>query len=112
MGKESEEEWLYVYVYLIHCALHLKLTQHCKSTVFQYKIKIENQNETFNNKFSFQGGIRRDPLMLFATWILRTGRREAFVPEVFLSCICRVLGLWLQDMMGGGGHDNKCDWPR
>lgn len=50
--------------------------------------------------------------MLFATWILRTGRREAFVPEVFLSCICRVLGLWLQDMMGGGGHDNKCVWPR
>lgn len=24
--------------------------------------------------------------MLFATWILRSGRREAFVPEVFLSC--------------------------
>ena len=41
MGKESEKEWIYVYVQLNHFAAHLKLTQHCKSTIFQYKIKIK-----------------------------------------------------------------------
>ena len=40
MGKESEKEWMYVYVQLNYFAVHLKLTQHCKSTILQYKIKI------------------------------------------------------------------------
>ena len=34
-GKESKKEWIYVYAQLIHFAVHLKLTQHCKSTVLQ-----------------------------------------------------------------------------
>ena len=41
MGKESEKEWIYVYVQLNHFAAHLKLTQHFKSTIPQYKIKIK-----------------------------------------------------------------------
>ena len=40
MGKESEKEWIYVYVQLNHFGVHLKLTQHCKSTIPQYKIRI------------------------------------------------------------------------
>jgi len=32
MGKESEKEWLYVYVKLIHFVVQQKLTQHCEST--------------------------------------------------------------------------------
>ena len=32
-GKESEKE--YIYVYLNHFAVHLNLTQHCKSTLLQ-----------------------------------------------------------------------------
>ena len=39
MGKEPEKGW--IYVYLNHLAVHLKLTQHCKSTILQYKIKIK-----------------------------------------------------------------------
>ena len=39
MVKESEKEW--IYVQLIHFAVHLKLTQECKSTIFQYEIKIK-----------------------------------------------------------------------
>ena len=39
MGKESEKGWIYVYIKLNHFAIHLKLTQHCKSTILQYKIK-------------------------------------------------------------------------
>ena len=35
MGKESKKEWIYVYVQLIHFTVHLKLTQHCKSTILQ-----------------------------------------------------------------------------
>ena len=41
MGEESEEEWIYVYVQLNHFTAHLKLTQDCKSTICQYKIKIK-----------------------------------------------------------------------
>ena len=43
MGKESEEEWIYVYVKLNLFAIHLKLTQDFKSTIFQYKIKIKEK---------------------------------------------------------------------
>ena len=34
MEKESEK-WIYIYMYLIHFAVQLKLTQHCKSTPHQ-----------------------------------------------------------------------------
>ena len=34
MGKASKKkEWIYEYVELIHFAVHLKLKQHCKSTI-------------------------------------------------------------------------------
>ena len=29
MGKECIKEWIYVYVWLSHFAVHLKLSQHC-----------------------------------------------------------------------------------
>ena len=38
MGKQSEKEW--IYVQLNHFALYLKLTQHYKPPVLQYKIKL------------------------------------------------------------------------
>ena len=41
MGKESEKEGIYVCVKLIHSAVNLKLTQHCKQTILQHKIKIK-----------------------------------------------------------------------
>ena len=37
MGKESQKEWIYVHIKLIYFAIHLKLTQHCKSTILQKK---------------------------------------------------------------------------
>ena len=37
MGKESGKEWIYVHVLLNHFAVHLKLTQHCKSTILHLK---------------------------------------------------------------------------
>ena len=36
MGKESEKEQIYVYVYLNCFAVHQKLTQHCNSNIPQY----------------------------------------------------------------------------
>ena len=45
MGKESEKEWIYAYVKLNQFAVHLKLTQHCKSTLLQNKIKIKLKNK-------------------------------------------------------------------
>ena len=35
IGKESKKRWTYVYAQLIHIAVHLKLTQHCESTILQ-----------------------------------------------------------------------------
>ena len=34
-GLKSKTERIYVHVSLIHLAVHLKLTQHCKSTTLQ-----------------------------------------------------------------------------
>ena len=34
-GEESKTKWIYVCVKLIHFAMHLKLTQHCKSIILQ-----------------------------------------------------------------------------
>ena len=46
MGKESEKEYThthsYRYVKPNHFAVHLKLTQHCKSTILQLKNKWIN----------------------------------------------------------------------
>ena len=36
---------MYAHVKLNHLAVHLKLMQHCKSTTFQYKIKIEKETD-------------------------------------------------------------------
>ena len=41
MGKEFEKEEIYVYVYLNHFDVYLKLIQFCKSTVLHYKIKMK-----------------------------------------------------------------------
>ena len=35
MRKESEKEWIYVYVLLNHFAVYLKITQHFESTILQ-----------------------------------------------------------------------------
>ena len=46
MGKESEKEWMHVK--LNHFSVQQRLTQHCKSTIRQYKNikteKIEGKN--------------------------------------------------------------------
>ena len=49
MGKESEKEYMYSYMYNNHIAVHLKLTQYYKSTILQFK-KLKNINK---NKISF-----------------------------------------------------------
>ena len=39
VGGEFRGEWFYVYVWLSPFTVHLKLSQHCKSAILQYKIK-------------------------------------------------------------------------
>lgn len=34
-GKESKNEWVFVYVELIHFAVHWKPAKHCKPTTLQ-----------------------------------------------------------------------------
>ena len=41
VGKGSGKEWIYMYVQQNHFAVHPKLTEHCKSSILQYKIKIK-----------------------------------------------------------------------
>ena len=55
MGKESEKEWIYVHVQLIYFAVHLKLTQLHKSTIF-HKIK---KRKCACEKLGGTGGERR-----------------------------------------------------
>ena len=45
MGKEFLKEWIYVYVCLIHFAVHPKLTQHGKATLLLFKFfkKLEKK---------------------------------------------------------------------
>ena len=38
MGGEFRGEWIHVSVWLSPFAVHLKLLQHCKSAILQYKI--------------------------------------------------------------------------
>ena len=42
MAKESEIEWIYVSAQLNRFVVHLKVTQHCKSTILKCKVKIKN----------------------------------------------------------------------
>ena len=44
MGEECEKAWIYADVQLNHFGVHLKWTQHCKSTILQYKIKIRRSH--------------------------------------------------------------------
>ena len=47
MGKAPEKEW--IYVQLVHFAICLKLTQHCKATTLQYIfLKKENVVHIYN----------------------------------------------------------------
>ena len=39
MGGGFGGEWIHVYVWLSHFAIHLKLSQHCQSAILQYKTK-------------------------------------------------------------------------
>ena len=39
MGEEVGGEWIHIYVWLSSFAVHLKLSQHGKSAIFQYKMK-------------------------------------------------------------------------
>ena len=48
-GKESKKiyRYIHIYVYLNHFAVHLKLTQHCKSTILQFKKRRREQGGVF-----------------------------------------------------------------
>ena len=42
MGRKSKKEGIYLYVWLIHIAVQLKLIQHRKAVIFQLEKKKEN----------------------------------------------------------------------
>ena len=50
MRKEAVKECIYVYIELSKFAVHLKLTQYCKSRIIQYEIKNKFKK---NMNFSF-----------------------------------------------------------
>ena len=59
--------YIYLYVYLIyvymnHFAVHLKLTQHCKSTIIQLKKKFKNQRNQMESKFGLWNTLWRSSL--------------------------------------------------
>ena len=55
MEKEAKKEWIYVYYNWFTSTVHLKLTQHCKSTIIQHKFFLnfkwlEHVNNTLKNE--------------------------------------------------------------
>ena len=79
MGKESEKEWIYVYVYLNHFAVQLKLTQHCKSTILQHEIKIlKKASETL---CSWSGLLRNLSKSHNSSVFLHTKIRDHIYPD-------------------------------
>ena len=57
MGKESEKELRYVCVKLNHFAVYLKLTQHCKSTILQFKIKKKKKGTSLRARAMWGQGL-------------------------------------------------------
>ena len=45
MGVGFGGEWIHVYVWLSPFAVHLKLSQHCKLAICQYKIKSKKKKQ-------------------------------------------------------------------
>ena len=44
MEKNMKKNKIYIYINLNHFAVHLELTQHCKSTIIQLKKKKERKS--------------------------------------------------------------------
>ena len=55
MGGKSKKEGISVCVWLIHFVVQCRLTQHCKATILQEKMK-NKQNTLLNNTWGFPGG--------------------------------------------------------
>ena len=60
MGKESEKEYIIHIHKLNHFAVHLKLTQHCKSTILQFKKKVNCIKDTISTP---QAAVTKQQLM-------------------------------------------------
>ena len=45
MGGKFQREGTYVYLWLIHIAVWQKPTQHCKTIIFQFKMKKKKKKE-------------------------------------------------------------------
>ena len=71
MGKESEKEWIYMYVWRSHFAVHLKLTQHCKSIILQFK-----KRKSVDQLILDSGGINCVRKVVEGPWGSRKGRNR------------------------------------
>lgn len=96
MGKESEKELIYVYVYLNHCAVHLKLRQHCKS---YSKIKKTQSNKSIKPETSHISGSGeaqrpQEGVLAAVRWPLKISMKRAFL-------------WWLSEVSTGQQHSNS-----
>ena len=55
-GKEYKKECVYIYVQLNHFAVHLKLTQHCKPTILQFKKRCRVKTTLEQSMFHVPAG--------------------------------------------------------
>ena len=69
MKKNMYYMHVYVCAYLNHTAIHQQLTQHCKSTMLQFKKKINGQlfNQSKQSCLSCEAFIKTQPGVLQST---------------------------------------------
>lgn len=67
-GKESKTEWLYVSIKPIHFAVHLKLTQYCKSRYAPIKVKKKRKRYPKDHRLA--------PSRLLTKWKKREKQRK------------------------------------
>ena len=53
-GRESENIYTYQYIYITHCAAHLKLTQYCILTTLQFLKKYKEKNRIMHSKVKYE----------------------------------------------------------
>ena len=96
--KKSGCVCVYIYIKRNHFAVHLKLTQHCKSTILQYKIKIKRKSNF--EKVKVELGFLKLPRGWSNTWCYWRSKEEEKSKESYRYWKRTLLSIWNKNVIG------------